>query len=343
MAERQDPAETSAGAAKRGANQALTTLVSNMQTAAEGARRSARAGSETMSSGLQSAAQQTDKMTRGFAEATGVYGKAMQAASRRMQALTACSQAITDGLPRAQQASVHWFSRTVQTNARFVQDLLRCRTLSDVAQVQSRFVDETITGLVESSTELLRSTEEFVSEAVEQIEEAEESSVTAADVMTPDVHLVSPDDTVQKAARIMGDEDTGALPVGEEDKLVGMVTDRDIAVRVAATGADARDVKVRDVMTPEITTVYEDEDIHRVAEIMAAEQVRRIPVMDHDDNLVGIISLGDIAIEESPKAGQQALLGVSQEGGRHVQNLSEAAAGQKPRRKSPQRRKAARR
>jgi CBS domain-containing protein len=333
MAERQDPA---------GANQVLMTLVGNMQAAAEGARRSARAESEAMSGGLRSAAQQTNQMTRGFADATEVYGKTMQAASRRLHALTACSQAMTESLPRAQQASVSWFSRTMQTNARFAQDLLRCRTLSDVAQVQSRFVEETITGLVEGSAELLRRTEELLAEAVEQIEEAEEPRVTAADVMTPDVHLVSPDDTIQKAARIMGDEDTGALPVGEEDKLVGMVTDRDIAVRVAAAGADSREVKVRDVMSPGVTSVYEDEGLHRVAEIMATQQVRRVPVMDRDDNLVGIISLGDIAVEELPEAGQQALLGVSQEGGRHVQDLSQAA-GQKPRRKSPQRRKAARR
>lgn len=308
----------------------MEALVGAMRNATE----AARAGGEVTSSGVYSATEQMERMTRGFVDASVIYSRAMHSASQRFQSFVACSRAIADGMPRAQQAAMTWLGQSLQSNARFAQDLLRCRTLSDIAQVQGRLIEDTISGLLDGSAEVLRSAEGFLADAVEQIEGAGEPYTTAADVMTTDVHLVKPDDTVQKAARIMVEEDTGALPVGEHDKVVGMVTDRDIAVRVVAAGADPADMKVRDVMSSDVTTVREDEDVDRVVEIMAAEQVRRVPVVNDDEKLVGIISLGDVATEGAPDIGQRALAAVSQEGGRHQQDLSEAAAN-KPKRGRP--------
>jgi len=134
-----------------------------------------------------------------------------------------------------------------------------------------------------------------------------------ADIMRRDVHLASPDDTVQQAARQMREEDTGALPVGEGDRLVGMVTDRDVAVRLAAEGRDPSRTKVREVMSPEVRYVFEDEDLEHVADNMAEQQVRRLPVMNRQKRLVGVVSIADIAKAAKPHVAGNAL------GGQHQQ------------------------
>ena len=117
-----------------------------------------------------------------------------------------------------------------------------------------------------------------------------------ASVMSRDVQLVNPDDTIRNAAALMKKVDAGLLPVADEDKLVGMITDRDIAVRAVAEGKGP-DTKVRDAMTREVKYCFEDEDVAHVAENMAELQVRRLPVMNRDKRLVGIVSLGDLAVE----------------------------------------------
>jgi CBS domain-containing protein len=137
-----------------------------------------------------------------------------------------------------------------------------------------------------------------------------------SDVMTRDVEIASPDDDLQTAAQMMRDIDTGALPVGENDRLVGMVTDRDITVRAVAEGKAPRDCKVRDVMTADIRYCFEDEDTKAVADKMAQLQVRRLPVLDRNKRLVGIVSLGDLATGAKDKAEPgQALHGISQPAG----------------------------
>ncbi len=106
--------------------------------------------------------------------------------------------------------------------------------------------------------------------------------------------------------------------MGENDRLVGMVTDRDVALRLAAEGKDPARTKVRAVMTPEIRYVFEDEDVHRAVETMAGQQVRRLPVLNRDKRLVGIVSLGDLATEvRSSRLAGRALAGVAQAGGQH--------------------------
>ena len=113
--------------------------------------------------------------------------------------------------------------------------------------------------------------------------------------MSSHVRLAGPEDTVQRATQMMRDEDTGVLPVGEGDRLIGIVTDRDVALRVAAEGKDPARTKVREVMTQDLKYVFEDEDLEHVADNVAEQQVRRLPVVNRDKRVVGVISLGDLA------------------------------------------------
>ena len=139
-----------------------------------------------------------------------------------------------------------------------------------------------------------------------------------AEVMTQDVRLIEPNQTIRDAARLMAEMDAGIMPVREGDRLVGMITDRDIAVRAVAQGRGP-DTAVREVMTDEVKYCYEDDDTNDVARNMADIQVRRLPVLTREKRLVGIISLGDMALsDEAGKAGE-AVAGISQPGGQHSQ------------------------
>ena len=138
------------------------------------------------------------------------------------------------------------------------------------------------------------------------------------DAMTRDVRLATPGQSIRDVARIMAEIDAGAMPVGENDRLVGMITDRDIAVRAGAAGKGP-DTPVRDVMTADqVMYCFEDDDVDDVARNMGDVKVRRLPVMDRNKRLVGIISLGDLAQQEKKSAGK-AISGVSEKGGPHDQ------------------------
>jgi CBS domain-containing protein len=118
------------------------------------------------------------------------------------------------------------------------------------------------------------------------------------DIMTRNVECVGPNTTIQDAARKMRDLDCGPLPVcGSDDRLAGIITDRDIAIRAVAEGLDCRTTVVRDVMTPGIICCFEDQDVSEAAHRMEVNQVRRLAVLDHDKRLVGIVSLGDLAVK----------------------------------------------
>ena len=130
------------------------------------------------------------------------------------------------------------------------------------------------------------------------------------EVMTPDVVIASPEDTLQRAAEMMIDIDAGVLPVGENDRLVGILTDRDITVRAVAAGKEPTECKVREVMSPEIRYIYEDELVEDAARNMTELQVRRLPVLNREKRLVGIVSLGDLALKKKSDAAD-ALRGVS--------------------------------
>jgi CBS domain-containing protein len=116
------------------------------------------------------------------------------------------------------------------------------------------------------------------------------------EVMTPGVLCVAPDDTLQEAARKMKNFDVGPLPVCDGGRLVGMLTDRDIVVRSVAAGCDPRAARVRDAMTPEVLFCYDDQDVGEAARRMEDNRVRRLVVLGRDKRLVGIVSLGDLAV-----------------------------------------------
>jgi CBS domain-containing protein len=151
-----------------------------------------------------------------------------------------------------------------------------------------------------------------------------------SEVMTRKVEVIAPEQVLRDAATQMEKLDVGALPVAENDRLVGMITDRDIVVRAIARG-QGPDTPVRQVMTQEVKYVYDDQSIDEVSRNMADLQVRRLPVVNRDKRLVGILSLGDLAVKpkDAEEAGE-ALRGVSQPNGPHSKEKPQQAAQAQP-------------
>lgn len=131
------------------------------------------------------------------------------------------------------------------------------------------------------------------------------------EIMTRDVQLVSPGDSLQTAAQVMTVYDFGMVPVGEDDRLVGMLTDRDITTRAVARGLDPSRCQVGEVMSPEVNYVFEDQTVEDAARSMSELQIRRLPVLSRKKRLVGIVSLGDLAVTR-PVPAADALSGISQ-------------------------------
>lgn len=118
------------------------------------------------------------------------------------------------------------------------------------------------------------------------------------ELMTRDVKVITPDMTIGDAAKTMREGNFGMMPVGENDRMIGTISDRDIVIRAVAEGMDFS-TKVRDVMSKGIAWAYEDETVEEATKIMSERQVRRLPVVNRDKRLVGIVALGDIAVERS--------------------------------------------
>jgi CBS domain-containing protein len=139
-----------------------------------------------------------------------------------------------------------------------------------------------------------------------------------SEVMTRDVRVANPNETIQDAARIMAEIDAGLVPVGENDQLVGMLTDRDIAIRAVAEGKGP-DTRVGDVMTKDVRYCFEDDETDEVCQNLGDQQIRRIPVVNKDKRLVGILSLGDLAISDGIGGTGETLAAISRPGGQHTQ------------------------
>lgn len=131
------------------------------------------------------------------------------------------------------------------------------------------------------------------------------------ELMTRNVALIGPDATVRDAAQRMRAEHVGALPVGENDRLIGMVTDRDITMRAVAEDRMPGTTSVREVMSDHVYYCFEDDDVQEAAGVMAEHQVRRLPVLNRSKRLVGVVALADLGLEE-PGAAQSALEGISE-------------------------------
>ena len=132
------------------------------------------------------------------------------------------------------------------------------------------------------------------------------------DIMTRDVRVASPSDNLKRAAQIMEEHDFGMLPVGDEGRLVGMLSDRDITIRAVARGVSPDSGKVRDIMSAEVKYVYDDDTVEDAARSMSDLQVRRLPVLDRDKRLVGIVSLGDLAVTGDERLAGKTLEKVSE-------------------------------
>jgi CBS domain-containing protein len=132
-----------------------------------------------------------------------------------------------------------------------------------------------------------------------------------SEAMTPQVDIIDPNAAVRDAACRMRDDNVGALPVGENDRLIGMVTDRDIVVRGVAENRQGGTTSVRDVMSERVYYCFEDDDVEQAARIMAEHQVRRLPVLNRAKRLVGIVALADLAMAPG-EASHHALQGVSE-------------------------------
>ncbi|HEY5752194.1 MAG TPA: CBS domain-containing protein [Chthoniobacterales bacterium] len=137
------------------------------------------------------------------------------------------------------------------------------------------------------------------------------------EIMTQDVEVVAPQATLFEAARRMRELDVGALPVCDGNRLVGMLTDRDLTIRSVAEGRDPRNAQVQDAMSPEVTWCFDDQDSQEAEHVMQEHQIRRLPVVDHDKHLVGIVSLADIATKCNEPAGTA----------RTLEKISEPSAG----------------
>jgi len=133
-----------------------------------------------------------------------------------------------------------------------------------------------------------------------------------ADVMTREVRTLPPTETVLKAAQAMREMDVGVIPVCDGDSLVGMVTDRDIVLRGVAEDCIAHDTPLSQVMTQEALWCFEDQSIDEAAQAMRDAQVRRMPVVDRQQHLVGMLSLGDVATKADEQQAGEALEGISE-------------------------------
>jgi CBS domain-containing protein len=225
--------------------------------------------------------------------------------------------------------------RVMDVNLRAAEQMFRMSGPTAMLELQQRFAQQYLHALLEGSTSMIRavrqSAEQTLAPLEQRISEREEQQrrnggeavgERVADVMVREVKLVSPDDNVRHVAQMMREADTGLLPVAEDDRLIGMLTDRDVAVRLVAEGRDPAQTKVRDVMTTDVRYVFDDEGLEHVADNMAEQQVRRLPVMNRQKRLVGVVSLGDIARRRAHLAGK-ALSGISKQGGQHSQVAAE--------------------
>lgn len=138
------------------------------------------------------------------------------------------------------------------------------------------------------------------------------------DIMTSNVRCIGPETSLKEAATLMNDLDVGALPICDHDRLAGMLTDRDIAVRGVARGCDPGTTHAREAMTEGIVFVYDDQDVGEAARLFETKQIRRLPVLNHQKKMVGIVSIGDLAVNAGEALGGEALKEVSQPSHAHA-------------------------
>jgi CBS domain-containing protein len=334
-----------AQAGEQGGRAASEALRRTGKVGAEAIRQTSEAAAETTRRGTQLATEAQyrfiDDAANQIREVGLKLAHSMQQSAEDVRLLVPQPALAGDGLRETQQALTTLIEATSRAGVRVAQEVIRLANPSALIGLQQRFVREYLCALAEGQADLLRAARQTTEQALRPIErqlelrrrgrsESERSESWArerarvSDVMSRDVRVASPEDTVQQATRLMREEDVGVLPVGQEDRLVGMVTDRDVALRLVAEGRDPVRTRVREVMTPEVRYVFEDENLNSAAEIMAEQQVRRLPVVNRAKRLVGVVTLGDLASgHRDPALAGRALAGVAQETDLHNQVAAE--------------------
>jgi len=290
------------------------------QVSAETTRR----GAETLAEGQQTL---IDELAQHFERLGHHMAGAVQESASDLRSFVMVRQGTSESLRDLQEGFSGLVSGVIQSNVRMTQELLRIVNPDAVFNLQQRFVRDYMNALLQGSSAFIRlarrsadQTLQPIQERIEQRQQAQQRGngrqPVVSDVMSSNVRLIAPEDSVQQATRLMRDEDTGVLPVGEGDRLVGIVTDRDVALRVIAEGKDPLRTKVREVMSQEPKYVFEDEELEHVADNMAQEQIRRLPVVNRNKRLVGIVSIGDLARgDHSGRYSGKAMRGVIRSGG----------------------------
>ncbi len=236
----------------------------------------------------------------------------VQQAAESTRAFMALPATFGSGLLQMHQAAAGLIGDVLQTNLRLAQGMVRAIDSGAVTDLQRHYLREHVGAFTESAASIVRAAHHATDEAWRPLEarleqrlqrlqqgrhQAQQHARRVADIMSPGARVASPEDTVQQAAQVMHEDGVGALPVGEDDRLVGMVTDHDVAALVAEA-RDPAQTKVREVMTPDVRYVFEDEDPHHAAVNMAEQHVVRLPVLNRSKRLVGVVSLGDLTAEE---------------------------------------------
>jgi CBS domain-containing protein len=314
---------------QRGSEAGAETMRHLSEATTETARRGARGAIDVQQEFVETTAKQ-------FEEAVGKLSEGFQQTAQEWRTLMEIPRATGVGLQDVQRSVTHTVEAVMRTNLHAMQELMRSTNVATLATIQQRFMREYLNALLDGSTIIARAVRQSADQMLHPLEQRmsrrengqyrgnwQEQNGRVADVMEREVRVASPDDTVQQVARLMREEDTGALPVGEGDRLVGMVTDRDVTVRLVAEGRDPARTKVREVMSPEVRYVFEDEDLEHVADNMAEQQVRRLPVVNRQKRLVGVVSLGDIAKGRRSHLASRALRGIARESGQHTQTAAE--------------------
>ncbi len=285
-----DSVQRGAAAAEQASQAAGAALREGAGATAQAARHGVQAGEETMRHLGEVAGAATrhgartfaDGQQRLFANATEQMQQAAQRMARVVQesaqdirALMVMPRMADDSVEDMRHGMERLVSGVIETNLRSAQELLRLGNPNQLLLLQQRFMRDYLDTLVEGSAALVRSVRRAADQTMRPFEQqleqrrqesnargngVEQQGGRVSDVMDREPRLANPEDTVQQAARLMRDNDTGALPVGEGDRLVGMITDRDVAVRLIAEGRDPARTKVREVMTPEVRYVFEDEN-----------------------------------------------------------------------------------
>jgi len=305
--------EHAAEAARSGTQQAGEALRRGATENAEATRFSTQVGTQVMERGMDALAEGQRRMVGQAADRMQTIGhrmvEAVQETTEGFRTFARLPAGSTDNLRGLQAEWTSAMSSVVQSNMRTMQQWFRASDPTPLMDLQRRFVNDCLGNLLQGTGTFIRFARNAADQTLRpidaQIEQhqqmrnretaLEEGRGVVADVMSSHVRLANPEDTVQHATRMMREADTGVLPVGENDRLVGIVTDRDVALRVAAEGKDPARTKVREVMTQDMKYVFEDEDLSHVAENMAEQQVRRLPVVNRDKRIVGVISVGDLA------------------------------------------------